>query len=210
MAGKHVIKQGEDLHSVCRKYGLTAEKFEGFGANSELWSKTRDSEILHPGDHLELPEVEAKSEAAKTESRTRFRAKFQGKVEIVLRLVDIEGPRSSLDYELDVDGLLIQGQTDGDGQLRAKIPIDAHSATLTVASTGEVYAVRIAHLNPIATLSGAKQRLNHLGYFDGEIDESESADFNLALCRFQEDQDLTVSGQYDDPTRSKLVAEHGC
>ena len=66
MSRKHTVEQGEDLLSICLKYGLPATKVENYGANSDLWSDTRDSEILQPGDELDLVEPEPKSEIAPT------------------------------------------------------------------------------------------------------------------------------------------------
>jgi hypothetical protein len=210
MGRKHTIEQGEDLSSICRKYGLVAKKVEDHASNQGLWSETRDTEILHPGDQLELPDVETKAESVPTDARARFRAKFPGKVEIVLRLVDIDGPRANLGFELNGDGVSIEGTTDGDGQLKAEIPIATRSATVQIPETGEEYTLQIAHLNPPAMRSGAKQRLKNLGYYKGEINEDETPDFSSAVRRFQQNEELTDSGEYNDETRGKLADVHGC
>jgi hypothetical protein len=210
MDRKHSIEQGEDLLSICRKYGISAKKVKDHGSNQELWSDTRDDEILHPGDILELPDVETKTESAPTDARARFRAKFPGTVEIILRLFDFDGPRANLDFIITGDGVNIEGTTDGNGRVREQVPFATRSVTLQVHETGEEYAVQVAQLNPPATVSGAKQRFKNLGYYSGEINEEDTPDFSSAVRRFQRDQELTESGEYDDETQAKLVDAHGC
>jgi len=210
MARKHSIEQGEDLLSICRIYGLSAEKIKNHGSNQELWSDTRDDEILHPGDSLELPDIETKTESAPTDARARFRVKFPGTVEIILRLVDVEGPRANLDFQITGDGVDVAGKTDGDGQVKTDVPFATRSVTVLIPETGEEYSLQIAELNPPATLSGAKQRFKNLSYYTGEINEDDSLDFASTVRRFQQDQELTESGEYDDETQTKLVDTHGC
>lgn len=210
MGRKHSVEQGEDLLSISRKYGLAAKKIQDHGSNRELWSDTRDDEILHPGDRLELPDVETKTESAPTDARARFRAKFPGKVEIILRLVDVDGPRANLDFKVTGDGVNVEGKTDGDGQVKAEIPFATRSVTVEIPETGEEFSLQIAQLDPPMTRSGAKQRFKNLGYYHGDINDDESPDFSSALQRFQQDQELTESDDYDDETQAKLVDVHGC
>jgi len=68
--------------------------------------------------------------------------------------------------------------------------------------------LRLGHLDPIDTVSGAKQRLSNLGYGCGpgpDLDETTRE----ALRAFQGDQGATQTGELDDTTRTQLQQAHG-
>ena len=64
-------------------------------------------------------------------------------------------------------------------------------------------------LNPLADISGLKDRLRSLGYYDGPLDDEATDDFTVALSEFQYDAGLTPSGTLDDDTRTKLESGYG-
>lgn len=73
------------------------------------------------------------------------------------------------------------------------------------APTEKVYRFALRHMDPSSTISGAQARLHLLGYgvngIDGELDEHTCT----ALCAFQEDYELDVTGELDDATQAKLA-----
>jgi hypothetical protein len=77
------------------------------------------------------------------------------------------------------------------------------------APTEQVYRFELRRMDPSSTISGAQARLHLLGYhlprgfngIDGVLDEPT----RTALCAFQEDQELDVTGELDDATQAKLA-----
>lgn len=69
----------------------------------------------------------------------------------------------------------------------------------------EVFHFDLRHMNPSSEVSGAQARLHLLGYgvngIDGQLDDATRE----ALCAFQTDFELDVTGEIDDATQAKLV-----
>ena len=49
-----------------------------------------------------------------------------------------------------------------------------------------------------------------LGYYVGELGEVDAEQLRIAIEEFQCDQELTVNGEADQPTRDRLLELHGC
>ncbi len=60
--------------------------------------------------------------------------------------------------------------TDANGAVTFAVPVTLETATVVFTDTGESWALSIGLLDPINTLSGIFQRLQHLGYLDAEIE----------------------------------------
>lgn len=73
----------------------------------------------------------------------------------------------------------------------------------------QVYRFELRRMDPSNTIAGAQARLHLLGYhlrvgasgIDGELDEAT----RVALCAFQADHELEVTGELDDATQAKLI-----
>ena len=123
-----------------------------------------------------------------------------------------EVPRANVPYSLVVDGTLITGNTDGDGVVLERIPPGATQGTLTIEPgtlKETVIPLQLGFLNPQTEISGVKHRLSNLGFNCGDQTDEATPDFEEGLKVFQQRNQLPVTGQPDDATKSKLKQAHG-
>jgi N-acetylmuramoyl-L-alanine amidase len=121
-------------------------------------------------------------------------------------------PWANAPYNLELDGKLSSGTSDGDGIIEVKIPPNARSGTLTIepGTPRETHIpLNLGHLDPIEDVSGIKQRLVNLGFDCGSSDDTETPGFKAALAAFQEHAGLEATGKVDQRTRDKLKEIHG-
>jgi len=203
----YIVKQGDCLSSIAAKYGLFWEKIWNHPKNAQLREKRKDPYILYPGDVIFIPQKEDKEVAAATGQKHRFRRKgIPEKLELILCL---EGePRRNEDYELQIDGKLIRGKTDGQGKVSISIPPGARQGKLILIKTGEEFNLDLGHLDPITEITGVQARLANLG-FDVEVSGKWDERSKEALRQFQKSNNLNPTGEIDETTRNKLKEVHG-
>jgi len=123
-----------------------------------------------------------------------------------------EVPRAGVPYVLEIGGKLINDKTDGDGWIVKPIPPNMKSAKLFLdpgTPKESIITLNLGYLNPADSVSGAKQRLNNLGFFCNDDSDTLSADFQSALAEFQEQHGLTATAKLDQPTVDELTEGHG-
>ncbi|WP_173179287.1 peptidoglycan-binding domain-containing protein [Desulfosarcina ovata] len=103
-----------------------------------------------------------------------------------------------------------QGKTDNDGHVNVSIPPGYSQAQMRVGPENdtEEFILRLGYLDPVELLRGIQQRLRNLGYhcpITGEFEETT----RKALCSFQIQNNLKVSGEADRNTVSALKRLHG-
>lgn len=209
-SGNYVVQQGECLLSIALEHGFLPETLWNLPENKEVKEKRKDPSVLLPGDRLHVPKPRVKQETSGDGQKHRFRRKgFPAKLRI--RVLQNGEPRKDTPYILDIDGVLGDGTTDGDGVVEVTVPPQAKRGRLTVGkdeSDRQVFELRLSGLDPIDALTGVQQRLDNLGFacpVTGDLDERTKA----ALADFQRACDLEVTGEADDKTRDRLVKEHG-
>ena len=205
-----IVRQGDSIISLSKRYGIPVDKILNHPDNSPLRERKRNASILFPGDRITIPDKELKEEDGATEQRHRFRcnnrtswlrAKFLRKGE----------PRSGEPYLLIVDGKDFRGNLDSQGKLEARVPCDAKEAIVLLGREGEQerHALKIGHVDPLSETSGIQQRLKNLGFFCGNENNEVGPRTRSALRRFQEKQGLQVTGEMDEETRNRLRDVHG-
>ncbi len=205
----HVCSQGDCIASIAEQHGFFPPTIWNDPANQELKDlRGEDGYVLLPGDEVVVPDLTTKDESCATEQRHRFRRK--GVPELLkLELVDTDGrPIGGAEYQLDLDGKVIEGTTDSAGKLEHYIPPGARLARLRVPDHELEMLIPLGHLDPVSEITGVQQRLNNLGYacpINGQEDPETAA----AVSRFQADHDLEITGEANDATREKLKSEHG-
>jgi len=212
----HKVKLGEDLENILNdpKHGMMRiSTVMNHPKNSKLFSnkdKDRDAFILKPGDKVFISEKALGEESGATEQRHRFRVKKQRKLKLVIKNADGE-PFSDEKYMLKVDGAgsdLIEGKTDGDGRLEQAIPLEAEKAELHIA--GQIRQLKIAHLDPITTISSLQARLNNLGFNAGPVDGKKGEKTKAGVKAFQKTRIISVDGIVVPQTRKHLKDAYGC
>lgn len=213
----HVVQENEDLVAIALKHGfrdhLTIYQDD---SNAALRALRPNPDILFPGDRVNIPDRETKSEPARTGTRHRFFVRAMPSRRLRLRLVDPFGrPLAGKPFNLVIDQrLLLTGSpADADGCIDVKIPRDAREGTISV--EGFSWRFTLGALNPIkktndSGVSGAQGRLLNLGYDVGKPDGILGPRTAAALRRFQKDRGLPVTGDLDRATENALITAHGC
>lgn len=207
-SGDYLVEQGDCVSSIAYEAGLLWETIWNHPANSELKTKRKDPNVLLPGDKMFIPELKPRQEPRATGATHVFQMKGVP-VKLRVRLLKNNKPRANIKYLLDVDGVVKQGETDGDGWVEAKIAPDASHGKLTLPDTQEEYPLLLGHLDPIDSISGVQARLRNLGYYGGPADDQMSEKLVVALKAFQKKNELKETGQVDASTQSALKSAHG-
>jgi hypothetical protein len=124
-------------------------------------------------------------------------------------------PYASKKYRLSVGGEIREGTTDGDGGMKEDVAKDQRVIQVRVwiddFPTGRTRDYTI-DLDPdfpeLSGNAGAKARLKNLGFYSGDVDDSEDG-LAGALAWFQEHYEIEITGKLDDATKSELEKRHG-
>ncbi|NJD05573.1 MAG: hypothetical protein FIA97_03630 [Methylococcaceae bacterium] len=208
----HTVILGECLASIAFERGFLPETIWNFGPNLSLRSGRKDGHILHPGDLLKIPSRQRKIITATTGNRYDLRRRG-ATASINLRFLDfVDQPITNAPYLLSIessDGSEhpdCRGCTDSEGFVRSPIPATAIRGSVSVKVGEELHIVNfdLGYVNPIDELSGGQARLNNLGYSvgpeDGLLDEYTKA----GLSRFQVENSMAITGQFDEKTKQTL------
>lgn len=199
-SGFHVVATGEWVGSIAIRYGYASweEDVWKHSSNSALRDKREDPHVLLEGDELHIPPFEPKQETCATGKKHTFELKVPTET-LRLRFLDDKGePLKDADYTLEVEFDASGGnfkqqnnKLNSDGVLEEQIPSTATRGVLKIPSLDQVFELALGHLNPMTdpddgnTVQGIKQRMKSLGYFDGEIDEEKTPEFEAALASIQ-------------------------
>lgn len=218
MATRHTVQQGECLSSIAEKYGFFIETLWNHPENAGL-RELRDSPfVLHAGDGIFIPDLRQNDIECGTDRRHVFRRRGVPE-HLRLTYFDDGNPRAGLPYRLVIDDNERTGRTNQQGQLDEWIPNQARRGFILLPKPGtpkhrwddESTWVRmklaLGELDPADTERGARMRLCHLRRI-ASTDVSANR-YKLALCAFQSENGLEVTGELDPATAAKLVERHG-
>ena len=121
-------------------------------------------------------------------------------------------PWKNAAYTLDIDGRLSKGKTDGDGKLEVMIPQGARDGMLIMepgTPHERHFSLALGHLDPVTTVQGVADRLNHLGYGGGSRPKEMTPELAESIRVFQRVHGLKVTGEADQTTQDKLQELHG-
>lgn len=200
---KHKVGSGESTSSIASKNGFFWKTIWEHPENAQLREKRKDPNVLFENDEIFIPEKRVKEVSKGTEAEHSFKIKGEP-CKLKLQLKKLGKPRANEDYVLDIDGKLTNGKTDGDGKIQETIPPTARNGRLILKGGKEVINLGLDALDPVDTLSGARQRLNNLGFKCGsgnsEVDEA----MEEALKKFQTQNEIDATGEIDGATKDKL------
>jgi hypothetical protein len=209
---QHKVVQGDCIESIAAKHGLEPDEIWEHANNASLREK-RTAFALFPGDVLFVPDRSVKSVPIATSRSHTFVLKIP-KTLLHIRFLDVDDePRKDVPYTLEIDGVEFEGTTTADGEVKQEIRADARSGTLTLnpgqGADEEVYTVELGHLDPIEETSGLQARLQHLGFYTGEVDGKLGSRTRDAILEYQRAHDLSDTGELDDDTKNHLQQRHG-
>jgi N-acetylmuramoyl-L-alanine amidase len=210
----YVVKQGDCLSSIAKKYGFTSWKvIYEHAENAGFRNKRPNPNTIFPGDRIFLPSPESKEISGATEALHRFKVHSSM---TLLRLVlkDPDGePFADKRYELIVGNTTHEDVTDSEGKLEQHVPADETQGRLLLYpedSNDFTYKwnLHIGKLDPLETLTGVQARLHNLGFRCGKIDGILGPLTRGALCAFQKYYGLQETGAVDDTTLQELLEKH--
>ncbi len=215
MPTQHLVRPGECLSTIAHRYGFHDYKtIYDHPDNAELKQKRPNPNLIHPGDKVVIPDKDDKTVECATGKLHRFKMKVPNK-ELELKLEDALGEALAYAaFTLLVPGQApVEGETDGDGVLKAPVHVGATRATLHV---GELrWDLAIGDLNPIDDtddegVSGIQGRLKNLGIDAGPIDGEMGPLTRAAIGAFEALHKLPITGECTGKTLAKLKEVHGC
>ncbi|KYG08864.1 hypothetical protein BE21_21160 [Sorangium cellulosum] len=217
VARVHVVRPGDCIESIAAALGCAWRNLWEHDDNRDLRERRQNPNLLAPGDILRAPNSLRPRPLSITPGGThRYRARVP-LTTVRLRLVRdhasdggdaVIRPLANVAFCLSAGGRTVEGSTDGDGNLEARVPAAARHATLLLApGSDDEHRVDIAvgHLDPIDEPSGVAQRLENFGLLSGPRTETT---IRRALASFQAEHGLGGDGAPTPETLAKLREIH--
>jgi hypothetical protein len=219
----YVIKQGDYLASLADKFDFDADTVWKDPANAELRDLRKDPNMLCATDILQIPDQtnkEPKTFSLKTGQTNTFVSQ-SSMVTVNVRFASclcLTCDGQSLKGEAyEVAGADVPpGNLTDEGYFTATVPTTTTELAVTLTDRNEVYRIKIGHLDPANTPTGALQRLAMLGFVDspaideaGEDDNGLPIDLRYMLWEFQRSHGIPMTADLDDATAAKLVERIG-
>jgi len=210
----YIAKSGDWLAKIAQKFNIAdPDTIYNHPPNEGLRNRRSQQDLLAPGDEIWIP--------VEDELEVPTKGKNDGPVDITVTSPDAERLTITLkneqgeawankDFTLKYPGQEedTTGTTDGDGKIDEEIPAGTDSATIEI--EGKTLQINIGHLDPANELSGFANRIKNLAYYAGAIPRQITPELYDAICKFQEDNELTVDGTMNRETVDKLVELYGC
>jgi len=208
--GTYVAKAGDCVLSLAEHFGFFWQTIWNHPENRELQKKRGRPSILFPGDRVTIPELTPGSVDCATDRVHRFvRKGVPNKVR--LHFEEEGEPLAGLPWRATVEGRTSSGTTDGEGGIELTLPFGALECQI-VLGTGEGerhFALRLGHLDPWNSYSGAQSRLRNLGFLHGPCEGRPAEETAGAIREFQMFRSLEPTGEFDEPTCEELRRMHG-
>ena len=215
MPTDYIVRQGDYLSKIAHEFGLTERTIWNHPNNSALKAKRKSPNVLHPGDHLFIPDQEHRVEDRSTDAQHKFKTKGST-LKLRLVLEDLyEKPIANANCVLVTGSQVRNVTTDGNGRINEDLAPGTTTASILIQDPQTAFhsieiPVKIGHLDPVEELSGQQARLNNLGYFPGEAADPKDEAFRSAVEEFQCEHGLHVDGDCGPLTQAKLKQVHGC
>lgn len=204
----HIIASHECINSIAVRYGFHWRDVWDHPDNEALREARSNPNLLRPGDELAIPERTRGEQALATGQQHKL---VIHNLTALLRVrLQLDGEPQSGAYVLEVGGLRLEGELDGDGQLEQTIPAAAVRGRLLLVERNEAIELLFGDLDPPNTPTGAVERLVNLGLFTDRSVRELSPEVRHVLLIVQREEGLEPSGELDDATADALVRWHGC
>lgn len=212
MPENYIVKQGDCISSIAFNAGFFPETLWDHPNNRQLKESRKNGNVLQEGDTVFIPDKRTKEESRTTNEVYKFRLK-NTPAQLRIQLMEFKKPLAGLPFSLKVGGKVVSepgDRTDSQGFVTCKIPPDARDGTLIVVDGSKTfeYDLQLGQLDPINTVSGLKQRLHNLGYYDGPINDLADEELANAIAEYQEDLGLEPTGSLDEQAKQQLRSKH--
>ncbi|WP_198263756.1 LysM peptidoglycan-binding domain-containing protein [sulfur-oxidizing endosymbiont of Gigantopelta aegis] len=177
---KHIVKQGESLTSIAKKYGFNQyETIYKNAANDFFRNKRSNPEEIFLGDELFIPEKETKTEELTVKTDNEIIINKEKRF-LNIELYDFFDQGQALadsPYTVVIGDKTFRGKLDASGKLSLEITNDDKQAELSFEVEDKAgvaiyhWTLDVAHLDPIETPTGIAQRLENMGCMDVDSDK---------------------------------------
>lgn len=196
------------MESIAAHHGCpSADDLYEHGDNEALRDARPSKAHLVAGDVVKIPEHEPQTFSIGP-GQTKSLTVGEPRTKLRMKMCGADGTAlSGKAFVVDVGGKKIEGTTDGDGMLEAKVPPRATEATVELTETKQRFVVRLGKIDPVDTPSGIASRLKNLGYLAS--DKPKKSELDDGIRRFRRDKDLDIEGGADSELQDSLVSTHG-
>ncbi len=204
----YVVKQGDFLASIAWTHGVGEDAIWNLPANAELKRARSSPNVLSPGDVLYVPDAAPTRFALKVGASNAFQAQVPM---TTLRVAFADGgvPWAGASYRVEgIVGVTLEGSTDGGGVATLDVPINCGSLDIVFPDRGRRFRFDVGHLDPVGEPSGARARLQHLGYLR-PVAPGDGDAMGRAVRDFQGDNGLEPTGELTQETLDKLEERYG-
>ncbi|HEY4120582.1 MAG TPA: type VI secretion system tip protein TssI/VgrG [Byssovorax sp.] len=209
----YVVRQGDYLDKLAFVYGFDSDKVWSDPKNQAVKDKRKNPNLLLPGDVLSFPRAKRPGKPFQKGSSTPFTVQIP-KTTIKITFVVADTPVANEPYRVEGAGAPQELTTDGSGVAQFDVPVHVREVVLVFPNKGGAsYPVRVGDMDPVDEPSGARKRLQHLGFRepdDGTTSAAEEADRDrAAILAFQTANGLEATGELGGSGQDALVAAHG-
>jgi len=210
----YITRDGDWTGKIAKDFNIpNADTVYDNGANSYFREKRPEKNLLARGDEVwvpvsPLPEFPTRG---KNGGPVNISVTLANRERVNVRFMNTEDEAlSNLDFELNYSGQdeEVSGTTDSEGKIDEELPPGMEIVTVDLEDRHLTFDM--GWMDPADTVTGYANRLKNLGYFNHDIPEKKNMELYDALCRFQDENDLTITGNADTPTIDRLVELHGC
>lgn len=207
---EYIVRQGDFLAKLADRLGFDAKEVWDDERNRALRELREDPNVLCPGDVLWIPEEGEERLPLSLGASNAFVAEVE-EITLTLTLAVGKEPFRKERYEIQGPAEPAKERTDQNGKLTLTVPADVDELRIFLPDRNAIIPVRIGHLDPPQTISGARGRLVNLGYYGYAYTDEHRDDpdaFQIALSAFQRDHGIRPSGTLDPTTAKALKAAH--
>jgi hypothetical protein len=176
----YVICKGDHLAMLAYQFGFDANTVWGDPANASLRQLRPDPDILFAGDVLYIPDPPPGPPPSQglTPGSTNTFVSSPPTVTVAIKLTS--PALASQPFTIPEVPALTGLTVGADGTVTLQIPVTVATFTLTFTSPAATFTCNLGNKDPITTLSGVFQRLQNLGFIDGDASFDPA---NLELIR---------------------------
>ena len=204
----YVVKQGDFLASIAWAHGVQDDAIWNHPANAALKTSRSSANVLCPGDVLYVPDAKPTRFKLAVGSSNVFEAQVPTTT-LQVAFADDGVPWAGESYRVEgVFGMKIEGSTDGDGVATLDVPINCGSLDIVFPDRGRRFRFDVGHLDPVSEPSGARARLQHLGYLR-PVAPGDGDAMDRAVRDFQAANSLESTGELTGETLDALADRYG-
>jgi hypothetical protein len=208
----YVIRRGDHVTAIAHRVGSRADEIWQHPRNEALRGRRADRDVLAPGDVLFVPEPRRERHPLTPQAANRMVARVP-RVNLAITFRDAAGEALANEPFVVHGGPTPppRGTTDGAGVARFSVPVHTREVHLVLEQRGASFVVAVGDLDPADERSGARQRLEQLGFPCGAhgAGPCDEATLRRAVVAFQRSRDLPPTGELDARTSEALREAHG-